>query len=103
TAASTPSILAGTPLRKRGSNVAGARAWTPLRISRSTSRVRRAESSRAILRAVVVGLEDLHLADPHAPVVELRGQLFGEKARQLLRGGIAAAVGERFDVVDISM
>src|SRR3989442_13667479 len=102
-AASAPSTLAGTPLRKRGSKVAGARAWIPLRISGCRPPLPGTGRSWAVLRAVVVRLEDLHLADTHAGIVETAAQLLGEKPRQLLGGGVPAALGERVDLVDISV
>src|SRR5689334_5630519 len=99
-AASTPSIFAGMPLRKRGSNVAGARAWMPLRISPAPPPK---AASWAVLGAVVVGLVHFDLADADARVVESAAQLLGEEPGQLLGGGIALAFDEGIHLVDVPM
>src|SRR5438132_2747374 len=102
TAATTAaSIRPGTLLRKRGWNWAPSRAWVPLRIT--ALRAARRASSRAVLRAVVVGLEDFHLADADPAVVESPAQLLGEEPGQLLGGRIAAAFAERLDLVDVAV
>src|SRR5438105_4520696 len=98
TAATTAaSIRPGTLLRKRGSNCATSRDWVPSPLTA------RRTSSWAVLRAVVVGLEDFHLANADAAVVEAAAQLFGEEAGQLLGGGIAAAFAERLDLVEVAV
>src|SRR6202165_2626290 len=68
---------------------------------RQRGRGRQAGSSWHILRAVVVGLEDLDLADAHARVVEPAAQLLAEKARELFSGRVLAALLERRHLVDV--
>src|SRR5207237_8897822 len=82
------------------------RSWRARRCG-SAARTRRAHApggrcaSGAVLRAVVVGLEDLDLADAHPVVVEAAPQLLREEAGQLFRGGVAAALAEGLHLVDV--